>query len=348
MTTWPVRATTHSSYTLSTHRGTNFHSSVPPSSTLSTSPLFSLGSMRGPRRFDPRERWGWIYFDVVRADRRIHLQAFLRLDRRGVVRASMGRVDLESSREEPMPSGEVGEVVVEGRTVRFVVDERVGDGRNRGWEEGERGRGEFAGKGVETSTYVSCEMGRASVVVGSEVGYHEYEVPEKGRRLSEMRTSRHKLDGILTKYIGAFVERDGLPWFQGHIRVRSSTRFVYPRFLLAFGSRCNHSLESRASLAVLVRTSHPLTLSLRRRGNGFDSTADTKAIFVEGGTLNYGFYDAAQGRHDQASPTSLPLKALLTSGRFTSTQLQITKAGSATSSLPTLRAFSLSDPSPRS
>lgn len=37
----------------------------------------------------------------------------------------------------------------------------------------------------------------------------------------------------------------------------------------------------------------------RRKGHGFDSTADTTVIFKDGITINYGFHDAGEGRHDQ-------------------------------------------------
>lgn len=143
------------------------------------------------------------------------------------MRAEMGRVDLDSSRGEPMPSGEVGEVLLEGRTVRLVLDERVREVGNVVDDRVKRGMREFPGKGVETSTYVSYELGRASLVIGSEARYHEYVAPETGWRLSEMRSSRHKLEGIMTRYIVAFVERDGLPWFHGHVRVR-----FFPSFCL--------------------------------------------------------------------------------------------------------------------
>lgn len=51
-----------------------------------------------------------------------------------------------------------------------------------------------------------------------------------------------------------------------------------------------HKFTSRGPKKILL---------VRSKGHGFDSTADMTAIFKDGITINYGFHDAGEGRHDQ-------------------------------------------------
>ncbi|KAK4699903.1 hypothetical protein P7C70_g6353, partial [Phenoliferia sp. Uapishka_3] len=262
ITAWPVRATKISDYLLSTSRGSNFYNTVPQNGTFSLEQHFEIGELRGPKHLDPRPRWGWIFFDLVHADgKKVHLQVFVKVSRNGVQEAVLGRTDLDSSSDNPMPSGEVGKGAIKGNTITFSVDESLKDIENTVDDSTKEGIGRFTGKGIETSSYVSSELARASVVVGSAARYHDYAAPVKPSRLNTIRHTVHEIGGISERYIGCFVEHDGKGWWDGHVKV------------------------------------HPITGIAK--GKGFDSTADTTAIFDNDSVINYGFHDAGKGRHDQ-------------------------------------------------
>ncbi|KAI5475561.1 hypothetical protein MNV49_001157 [Pseudohyphozyma bogoriensis] len=265
MTTWPVKASTHSDYMLNTHRGADFRETVPPAGTSSIDESFVLGAMRGPKPLDPRHRWGWVYFDLVRSDRKkVHLQVFVRADRKGVDLALLGRTDLDSNFDNPMSSGELGKGVwdEERREVVFELGEELADVENTVDDSTKKASRLLAGKGVHTATYVSDELGRASIIVGHEARYHEYAPPEPPSRFSTIKHSIHEVEGIASRYVGAFVERNGKSWWNGSVKVDPVTGIA--------------------------------------RGKGFNSTAETVAVFGEDGSVvNYGFHDAGHSRADQ-------------------------------------------------
>lgn len=154
-----MRATTHSDYLLSSFRGTDFHSSVPPNGTVSTAATFHLGDIRGPKHLDPRQRWGWLFFDLVKADQtKIHLQAFIKVSRKGVTEALLGRTDLDANVKAPMSSGTVGEGVVEGQTVTFAVGEDLRTLENVVDDSTKAGIKDIPGKGIDTASYVSSPL----------------------------------------------------------------------------------------------------------------------------------------------------------------------------------------------
>ena len=149
--------------------------------------------MRGPKHFSPLKRWGWVYFDITRADHtKVHLQAFLKVNRHEVVTASLGRTDLDSNVKTPMPSGELGHVKIEDHTVTFIVDAAVKDAQNIVDDTMKKGSHVVPGKKIHTTTYVSHTLGRTSLLVQKDARYHEFEAPSGGKRLSAIKTSLHE------------------------------------------------------------------------------------------------------------------------------------------------------------
>lgn len=171
MVAWPVRASKQSEYELTTYRGAKKHTTVPASGTIFTDAEVPLGSTRGPRGLDFRKRWVWIYFDLVTPHRKIHLQTFVKTDRHGVEVASLGRTDLDSTKDDHQSSGELGSVIIdkERREVVFVVDESLKDVENT-VDDTMEGRKvtSIRGKGIETNSYMSYRLGRTSLIVGQE------------------------------------------------------------------------------------------------------------------------------------------------------------------------------------
>lgn len=126
--------------------------------------------MRGPKSLDPRTRSAWIYFDIVKPDKSsVHLQIYVSLTRSGIHQALLGRTDLDSTDKDPMPSGELGTVEIIGNDIKFVVGEELSNERNVVDDRMKKGLKEIPGKGIETNSYVSTALGRASLVVGNEV-----------------------------------------------------------------------------------------------------------------------------------------------------------------------------------
>lgn len=157
---------------MSTFRGEAFHSSVPEHGTTSADNEFLVGVIRGPKHLDPRKRCGWIYVDLVKTDgSKVHLQVCVKLDRKGVEEALVGRADLDSSEKKPMPSGTLGKGLVskEDRTITFEVTEELAEAGNVVDDSTKKASRILVGKGIATVTYVSSELGRASLIVGKEV-----------------------------------------------------------------------------------------------------------------------------------------------------------------------------------
>jgi hypothetical protein len=170
MVAWPVRASRQSHYELTSYRGAKIHTTVPPAGTIWTDASIPLGSTRGPRRLDPRDRWVWIYFDLVTPQRKVHLQAFIRTGRKGVEVAKLGRTDLDSTKDHPMTSGELGNVVVDNdkRQVIFVLDDAIKDVENTVDDSTMTRAVELRGKGIETNSYMSYTEGRTLLIIGSD------------------------------------------------------------------------------------------------------------------------------------------------------------------------------------
>lgn len=128
--------------------------------------------IRGPRCFDPRNRFGRVFVDLVKLGQsKLHLQVLVKLDRKGVLGFLVGRMDLDSLEGVFMPSGALGEGIVDvrERTITFKVTEEMvvaGNVVNNSTKKTSR---VFAGKGVATVSYVSFEAGRIDIFVGTKV-----------------------------------------------------------------------------------------------------------------------------------------------------------------------------------
>lgn len=229
---------------MSTFRGSDFNSSVPANGTTSSDQIFVVGVIRGPKHLDPRKRWGWIYVDLVKMDRsKVHLQVFVKLDRKGVEEAWVGRTDLDSTESKPMPSGSLGKgsVSEEEKTITFEVTEDIAAAGNIIDDSTKKASRILMGKGVATVTYVSIELGRASLYVGREVSsirfvrtffsktatelsilkqarYHEYEKPVSPNSLPGFKISLHEVQGLASREIAAFVDHDGVNWWTGTLK----------------------------------------------------------------------------------------------------------------------------------
>lgn len=137
---------------------------------------------------------GWISFDLVRPDgRSIHLQLYLHLSRNGIKHStSLGRLDLDSSRENPQPSGVVGRTEFDkaGDNVVFVVTRELEDLENIVDDSTKLPSRILLGKGVEATTYVHHRGCRVNLFIGREARYHEHQLEYKIGSLGEMRHTK--------------------------------------------------------------------------------------------------------------------------------------------------------------
>ena len=232
-----------------------------------TDDTFELGTMRGPRRLDPRSRWSWFFVDLVVGGshaRRVHLQFYIELDRKGVDKALMGRLDLDSDRDEPMDSGELGapeDVHVKGREVTFTVTDALLAVANDTDDSTKKPSKLLLGKGVEASSYVSAPHGRVTLVVGEEARYHEWTPHRHGRKLGKVRATVHEVEGLRSRTLAAFAHHNRKLLFEGRIKVNPVTGIA--------------------------------------SGGSFTNTSESVAVFEDGTALSYGFHDAGSGRLDQ-------------------------------------------------
>ncbi|KAK4048970.1 hypothetical protein OIO90_005605 [Microbotryomycetes sp. JL221] len=260
---WPVQASQKSDFELTTYRGAKKHTSVPPNGTIFTSPTFEIAQTRGPKKLDFRDRWCWIYADLVTPERPVHLQAFVQLDRKGVEVATLGRADLDSTKDDSQSSGALGRVEIDNarKQVTFFIDEEVAKTDNTVDDSTKKASLTKLGKGIQINTYVSLYKTKASVIAGREARYHEYAPPKPPSKLGEIRASTHEVEGTKAKTVGVWVEYDGKSWFDRHVKI------------------------------------HPVTGITK--GDGLNSTLESTAVFGESGVLNYGFHDAGMSRRSQ-------------------------------------------------
>lgn len=99
---------------------------------------------------------------------KVHLQAYLKFNRAGVGSALLGRTDLDSNEKNPIPSGELGNVRIDGHNIVFVVGKEIEEVENVVSDETKKGIKEFPGKGIEVSSYVSHDLARTSFIIGNE------------------------------------------------------------------------------------------------------------------------------------------------------------------------------------
>lgn len=105
--------------------------------------------------------------------RKIHLQAFVKTDRKGIEVASLGRTDLDSTKDNHQSSGSLGSVIIDNdstpRRAIFVLDASLKDIENTVDDTMEgRKMSSIRGKGIETNSWVSLGEGRSSLIVGKE------------------------------------------------------------------------------------------------------------------------------------------------------------------------------------
>jgi hypothetical protein len=110
---------------------------------------------------------------TVTLRRKIHLQAFVKTDRKGIETASLGRTDLDSTKENHQSSGSLGSVIIDKESTPpraiFVLDESLKDVENT-VDDTMEGRKvtSIRGKGIETNSWISLSEGRGSLIVGKE------------------------------------------------------------------------------------------------------------------------------------------------------------------------------------
>ncbi|GAA95267.1 uncharacterized protein L969DRAFT_44743 [Mixia osmundae IAM 14324] len=254
------------------YQGYAFDGTVPKTGTRYDEQDISLGSIRQNHAgvkavVASHPHFGWVYFDLIKGDSsRLHLQAYLKLDRNGIVEASVGYLDVDSQDEKPQPSGELARGTFtdkDATEVQLVLTREIADKVNQVNDETHEASKIELGKGLEVSTYVSHLAGRVTILAGKEARYHEYNKPAPPARSGDIRYSKHELEGTTSKYVGLFVEQDQTPFFEGHARVNP--------------------------------------VSGKAHGKPFVSTRVSTARFSPDGKLamNYGFSDALQGRPDQ-------------------------------------------------
>jgi hypothetical protein len=96
-------------YRLAACRGTDW-GNTPLSAGVTIAPGMrqTIGSIGDPSTTGANH-WGWLYFDVVRADgSRVHLQAYTCDTNGGIGSAQLGYYDSTSTADQPMPSGTCG------------------------------------------------------------------------------------------------------------------------------------------------------------------------------------------------------------------------------------------------
>jgi hypothetical protein len=151
--------------------GDNFDDQVLAGGTTFVDKEYIIGSIKKSHHYSLSEHYGWIFFDLVRPDRyRIHLQLFIHLKHKGIDRVLLGKLDLDSSFDDPMPSGELGQVVFDKDAdvdqVKFVITDDIKNVTNVDITAAKKASKLFPGKGIETSSYVSQQFSVISLIVG--------------------------------------------------------------------------------------------------------------------------------------------------------------------------------------
>lgn len=166
------------------------HAQIPARQSEGEKPvLVELGSMRKAHSLQSHTHSGWIAFDLKKPDgEAIHLQLYLHLSRKGIKHhTSLGRLDLDSTKENPQPSGKVGKTLFTktGDDIVYIITPDVADITNAVDDSTKEPSKLLFGKGVETTSYVHHRGCRVSLFVGREARYHE--PPTHLPTLGEMR-----------------------------------------------------------------------------------------------------------------------------------------------------------------
>ncbi|EGG08428.1 uncharacterized protein MELLADRAFT_84590 [Melampsora larici-populina 98AG31] len=183
MVQWPTKTKRRgkTSYLLSHFRGNYFdESSIPPMSEKLQGPLIEIGIIPQLGRLKSRKApSGWIYFDIMKPDGYVlHLQCYIKLDRSGhVITALIGRFDLDSSTDKPMPSGLLGTAEVSGInpalvTYRLTTANLI-NAENTVDDTPFKPLIMVPTKGITLSSYVSHPFVTVSFRAGKDGRYHE-------------------------------------------------------------------------------------------------------------------------------------------------------------------------------
>ncbi|PLW23812.1 hypothetical protein PCASD_10652 [Puccinia coronata f. sp. avenae] len=277
---WPTKVkksthNKHSSYQLASYRGTCFNSdSIPPVRKDLTDRSITIATIDTPTGLllessqFAKSRVGWIYFDVIKPNGYVlHLQAFVKFGRKGNVTSGLlGRFDLDSSREKPMPSGEMGsvEVLTSLNLVLFKLTHAdIHTQENTVDDTPLRPPLGLPTKRVSTFSFVSHPNALLSLRVAKDARYHEHQQTTHPSHPPKFIRSDHILGGLNSLHALLFIQH---PDALEPILHRSA--FINP-----------------------LRTEGD-------KSQRFASTADTKSLFLPDLNLSisYGFHDSRMGK----------------------------------------------------
>ncbi|WAQ84780.1 hypothetical protein PtA15_5A353 [Puccinia triticina] len=278
---WPTKLKNtlhikHSAYRLSSYRGTCFNpNSIPPVMKQFTDSLLTIAEIDQPSGLfessrSAKSRLGWVYFDLIKPNGYLlHLQAFIKLSRSGTITSGLlGRFDLDSSRERPMPSGQIGtvEILPSLNLVLFrLTHADIQHEENTVDDTPLRPPLGLPTKRLSTFSYVSHPQTVLSFRVGKDARYHEHQ-------RSSVSSTTH-----LPKFIRSDHTLGGLSSLHALLYIQHANTI-------------DPILHRSASINPL-RTEGDKTQRLA-------STADTKSVFLPhlDLSISYGFHDSRMGK----------------------------------------------------
>ncbi|KAH9811451.1 PLC-like phosphodiesterase [Melampsora americana] len=275
---WPTKTKRRgrTSYLLSHFRGNYFdESSIPPVSVKLQGSLIDIGIIPQLKRLKSRKApSGWIYLDLIKPDGYVlHLQCFIKLDRSGrVITALIGRFDLDSKSDKPMPSGLLGTAEVSGVNPAFVTyhltTAELINAENTVDDTPLKPLIMVPTKGITLSSYVSHPFVTVSFRAGKDGRYHEGQRSTLGTpdNCGQFTRSEHSLGGI-----------EGLP---SSVCVQHRQ---HPQPIL------NRSVTINPLSGLVSEGDKRLPLA---------STSESKSIFLPELNLSlaYGFHDSRMGK----------------------------------------------------
>ncbi|POW21093.1 hypothetical protein PSHT_02857 [Puccinia striiformis] len=309
---WPTKFKklshlTTSSYHLSPYRGTCFNpQSIPPIMKEINDRSFTIGEIDKPTGLfesstmrSSNSRVGWIYFDLIKPDGYIlHLQIYVKLTRNNgaISSALLGRFDLDSSPENPMPSGFIGDQIeITGSStdlICFKIHEFDIQGKENTVDDTPlKPPLGVPTKRLSTFSFVSHPLIILSFRVGKDARYHEFQ-PSTSRKITVPKFTRsdHILSGINSLKALLFIQHSHIdnPILHRSASINPLSGLVY------------------ASLFLSQITVYKLTPSFFVFGNRSEgdkvcrlvSTMETKSIFLPDLNLSisYGFHDSRMGK----------------------------------------------------
>ncbi|KAA1129525.1 hypothetical protein PGTUg99_026073 [Puccinia graminis f. sp. tritici] len=268
-----------SSYHLSSYRGTCFNpNSIPPVMKEFTDRSITLAEIDQPSGLfessrTSKTRLGWIYFDLIKPNGYVlHLQAYVKLGRGGttISEGLLGRFDLDSSRERPMPSGLIGsvEILSSLNLVLFkLTQEEIEKEENTVDDTPLKPPIGLPTKRLSTFSYVSHPQIILSFRVGKDARYHQHQhVSPSSNLIPKFIRSDHTLGGLNSLRALLYIQH-------------SNT--IEPIL---------HRSASINPLSGLVTEGDKI--------HRLASTADTKSVFLPelDLSISYGFHDSRMGK----------------------------------------------------